>query len=119
MGDKIIFMIFEHAVTQMKRWHHYTANYAEHMALGAFYEGLATFEDSFMETYIGIYGRLQNEDFSMKFQKYFQGASMQYLKQFNVKLQNLRNSIEDTTLQNMLDEILGLSKKTIYLLTLA
>jgi len=40
-----------------------TASYAQHMALGSFYDDIASNADEFVESYMGIYGQLSVKDF--------------------------------------------------------
>lgn len=119
VNDLILFQTLEHAITQFKRWHHYTQGYAEHMALGDFYEKLGEFQDEIMEVFIGINGRNVNTDFGMKFNKYSKGIATQYLTTFVNKMYQLKEQIPQGDLQNLIDEIAALANKTKYLLTLS
>lgn len=112
-----MFQVFEHAVVQFQFWHHQTTSYAEHNALGGFYDGLADMADNILETYIAYEGRVNN-DFSFKFTKYNKGAANQYLKFFLDKIDAIQKDITYTDINNMLDEVKALTNKTIYLLTL-
>lgn len=118
MNDLKLFQMLQHSITQFKRWHHYTTSYAEHMALGGFYQGMQALEDQFIEVYIGIHGRSVNMDFKMEYKKYSKGCSMKYLKLFVQRLYKVKQDISAGCLQNIIDEITALANKTIYLLTL-
>lgn len=112
-----ILQVLFHARTQTHFWHLQTQSYAEHKALGDFYEALLPLADEFMEVYIGIYGR-ENGDFAFKFQKYSQGIAAQYLKYFSAKIHSIGDGLEHGCLKNLTDEIAALSNKTLYLLSL-
>lgn len=114
-----LFQCLEHAYTQTKYWHQQTDSYAEHMALGAFYEGLSPLADNFMETYMGIYGKENaTEPFGMKFKPYSEGCCNSYMESFHKKVMKCSEEIKESCLKNILDEITALTAKTNYLLTL-
>lgn len=113
-----LFQCLEHAYVQFKSWHHKTTSYAEHMATGAFYESLADMSDALIETYIGCHGRT-NEDFGMRFKAYTEGCTTKYLEFFKEKMKKHQEEIEDSAINNMIDEIVALAAKTKYLLTLS
>lgn len=109
------FQILEHAYTQTKFWHQQTKSHAEHITLGNFYESLSDLSDQFMEVYYGMNGTVGG-NFGMKFQKYSQGCSTRYLKMFIKKLENEKLFLDNGALGNIIDEIVTLSYRTIYLL---
>jgi hypothetical protein len=118
LSDLMLFQVIEHAITQFKRWHHYTTDYPEHEALGDFYEQLSELLDGFMETFIGVNGRNNNEDFAMQFKRYDRSYATEYLDKFAKKLYGLREQIPQSDMQNTMDEMIGLANHTKYLLTL-
>ncbi len=99
--------------------HLQTTSYAEHQALGAFYDGWLDLVDTFVETWQGRYGRISG---NLEVSVVSNTSSIEYLEE-------VRNSIEtaymgivsdtDEDLKNILAEMLGLINKTLFLLTLS
>lgn len=106
---------------QLRIFHWGTDSYAEHKALGETYDALNDLIDEYVETFMGIYGRVKLD------------------KNVNVTLVDLSDNIEstvdkyidylqnsltkdlsdkDTDLTNIRDEMLGTLNKLKYLLTL-
>ncbi len=107
---------------QIHYWHLQTTNYAEHKALNEFYDSWSDLVDNFIETYQGKYGRVQGE-VNIKLVPYKDNCSCDYFDNLISYLKQgseFRNLIfsEDTDMNNILDEMLGLVNKTRYLLTL-
>lgn len=104
------------------RIHHWqTPSYAEHKALGNAYEGLDALIDTFVETYMGKYGKDTEQKRSIDLYGYETSHPMPVIKFFEDYLINeLPNELqeEDTDLLNIRDEMLALLNKTKYLLTL-
>ncbi len=117
LSELDLFQCLEHAHIQFKYWHHETTSYAEHQATGGFYDSLADLSDGLVETYIGCYGRT-NQDFGMKFKAYTEGCTTKYLEFFTEKMKKHQEEIKDSAINNIIDEIVALAKKTKYLLTL-
>lgn len=117
LSELDLFQCLEHAYIQFKYWHHETKSYAEHKATGNFYESLSDMSDELIETYIGCHGRT-NEDFGMKFRAYTEGCTTKYLEFFTEKMKGHQEEIKESSINNMIDEIVALAKKTKYLLTL-
>lgn len=117
LSELDLFQCLEHAYIQFKYWHHETTSYAEHKATNKFYEKLSDFSDDLIETYIGCYGRT-NEDFGMKFRAYTEGCTTKYLEFFVEKMKEHQEEIKESSINNIIDEIVALAKKTKYLLTL-
>lgn len=93
--------------------HLQTKSYSEHKALGHFYEGLLDLADSFIETYQGQYGIVTGYDsLSVK----VPDSIEKYLEDFAGEVKSARKNLDedDTHLQNMLDEVLGLIYSTLY-----
>lgn len=107
---------------QLRIYHWQTDSYAAHQALGNAYEDLNESIDSFIEEFMGKYGKIRSD------------------KGFNISLKNIDESDindvintaieflskqlpsvlqeEDTNLLNIRDEMLGTLEKLKYLLTL-
>jgi hypothetical protein len=99
--------------------HWQTASYAEHKALGKFYDGWLDLVDTFVETYQGIYGRV-NANVSISASA--QTDATEYLYQLKAYIQIDAPEIIvvglDKDLDNILADMLGLINHTLYLLTL-
>lgn len=103
---------------QVHLYHLQTESFAEHKALNDFYDGLLDLADAFLEAFIGVKGRAQG-DVSFQLKAYSAENVRNDLNTFMAELKKLQESVKDNTdLVNLVDEILNLSNKTLYLLTL-
>lgn len=86
-------------------------SYAEHKALGSFYEKLTELTDSLIEVFQGQYG-LVNIDQSLSKDK----DAETLLEKFADDAQNARDLFDkkDTHIHNTLDEIVSLTYQTLY-----
>jgi hypothetical protein len=86
-------------------------SYAEHTALGDFYDKLIELTDEIIETYQGKYGLIKIEHNSDdKFD-----SAKEFLDDFTKTLVDSRELLEDDEhLANILDEITGLAYRTLY-----
>ena len=91
-------------------------SYAAHVALGAYYEGILEFIDDLIETYQGQYELVENfemidtADTKTK-------SPIEYFEELVMFVKSERNtalSAEDTHLQNVIDEVVGLIYRTLY-----
>lgn len=112
-GDSHLATELFHKCRQAATFTHYqhlmTESYAKHMALGTFYEDIISLLDSFMETYIGLFGKpdIVQEAIQVPFK-----VTVYDLREW---IENNRSQISDsTTLQNILDTIVELCSSTIY-----
>lgn len=107
---------------QVKILHWQTTSFAEHKALDGLYGDLSDGIDSFVETYMGKYGRVQAEGtFNIVLENYKALSPESLLDDMEDFLTNELPKMleeEDTDLLNIRDEILGDVNKTKYLLTL-
>lgn len=107
---------------QLRIHHWQTPSYAEHKALGAAYEGLDDLIDTFVETYMGKYGKDTEQERTITLHGYEKSHPMPVLKYFeDYLLDELPQELskeKDTDLLNIRDEMLALLNKTKYLLTL-
>lgn len=87
-----------------------TKSFAEHEALGGFYDGLLGLVDDFVETYQGQYGLL--DDCEIKVESV--ASPTQYLEDCAKLFAVGRESLKDSHLQNIMDEVIALTYKTIY-----
>ena len=109
---------------QLKLYHWQTKSYAEHKALDEAFEALIDLSDELMESTMGKYGRPDMKglcDFSLK--NYVDDGSLLHFVQemkvcYDDKLRSMFSKDKDPELLNILDEIIAMFDKTIYLLTL-
>jgi Family of unknown function (DUF5856) len=108
---------------QLKVLHWQTGSYAKHQAFGAVYDSLSDLVDSFMEIYMGKYGRIALEGSEDTIQlsnigelnvDEFINTVLDYLISFDNKL----NAQKDSDLLNLRDEMMAEFNKLKYLLTL-
>lgn len=93
-----------------------TDSYARHMALGGFYEGLIPLADSFSEAWMGREGKRIGELPDLKNPK---GDIEKVLKVHLEIIEETRDFVgKDSTLNNIIDEIVALYLSTLYKLTL-
>jgi hypothetical protein len=97
--------------------HLQTVNYAEHKALNKYYDSLLDLTDGLLETYFGTIGKRIN----IKIPASEYVNPQQHLKQLMEYVKKHRGvfGTENTHIQNIVDEILALISKTLYLLTLS
>lgn len=99
------------AITAMHFFHLTTSSYAAHIAAKEFYEGLVPILDEFVEGFSGRYGRL--ETFSQSKVQAADGLAIAInLLQWVDK--NRAALTDDSELQNIIDEMVGLINSTIY-----
>jgi hypothetical protein len=92
--------------------HLQTTSYAEHKALNGYYDGILDLADSFSESY---FGRNKRVDIVIPESKIIDAVS--HLKELRSIIDTERANYT-SELQNMMDEMLSLINKTLYLLTL-
>lgn len=116
--NSILIKLFE-IRDQIHYWHLQTTSYAEHKALNKYYDSILDLTDSFIESSQGKYGRISGGA-TINLTDYQPGISTTYLKSVKEFICFTRESLDpkDTDLQNILDEMLSLTNKTLYLLTL-
>lgn len=107
---------------QIHLWHLQTKSYSEHKALDTFYNEWLDLVDSFIESYQGKYGRIEG-GLKIEVVPYCENCSIPYLTTLRTDLISggaFRNILSnyDTDMNNILDEMLALVNKTLYLLTL-
>lgn len=97
--------------------HLQTSSYAEHKALNSYYDGLLGLLDDMIEAYFGCIGKRLS--IKIPGAEYINPET--HLKQFKEYVKKHRNvlGLERTDVQNILDEIIALINKTLYLLSLS
>lgn len=109
---------------QLKLFHWQTKSYAEHKALDEAFESLIDLTDGLMESTMGKYGRPDMKGLSdLSIKNYVDDGSLLHFIQemkmcYDSKLRGMFSSEKDSELLNILDEIIAMLDKTIYLLTL-
>lgn len=89
-----------------------TQSYAEHKALGSFYEDVIGLADKFYETYAGQYGQIKFDSGSSA----KEGDVIKYFESLAKTMTDAHSMLDekDTHLHNILDEITGLIYQTTY-----
>jgi len=96
--------------------HLQTLNFAEHKALNSYYDGILDLTDTLTETYFGTIGKRLN--FKIPQSEYMNSSQhLSQLKEYVLKHRGVFG-MENTHIQNIIDEIIGLITQTLYLLTL-
>jgi Family of unknown function (DUF5856) len=101
---------------QAHTFHLTTYSYAQHKALQKYYEKIVDLLDDYAEAYMGKYGRIRQIKLNRKFIKDPKKARP-YFASLLRRIRALRLP-RDTYLKNIQDEITGLIRKTMYMLTL-
>lgn len=100
-----------HCVTVTHMLHLNTRSYSEHMALGAFYEGLEDLTDTLAEQYQGRYKMLSFDTIEVAPVP----SALEYIMELSESVQEDRKMLpQDTELQNTIDEIQSLINSTLY-----
>ena len=120
-GEKI-----QTAMLQMQKqyqiFHWQTMSFSQHTSFGKIYEILDESIDTFIETYMGKYGRvIAASKFNLEMSNYsdlnFINATDSYIV-FLIGLNDMLDETQDSDLLNIRDEILGNLNRLKYLLTL-
>lgn len=122
MASKVVqfYLTLRNAV---KVYHWNTISYPRHKASDSFVEEFDKLTDSFVEIYIGRYGRDAplGKNIDLVLPGLSEGEAVELLKEARVwmsdRLPKLLKS-SDTDLLNIRDEMLGLINQTLYLFTL-
>jgi hypothetical protein len=93
--------------------HLQTTSFAEHKALGAYYDSILDLTDSFTEKY---FGRNKRVEFVIPESKNMDAVA--HMKDMQKMIEAERGNYS-SDLQNIMDEMLGLVHETMYLLTLS
>jgi len=108
---KFIGMLFQSRDT-MHIQHLQTTSFAEHKALNMYYDEILELTDKFTESYFGFAKRVEIVIPESKVMD-----SMNHMKEMRALLETERNNYP-SELQNIIDEMLALVDKVLYLLTL-
>lgn len=97
---------------QAHREHLKTTSYAQHMALGDFYESIVNLADTFAETAQGLYGIL-----TIPYEQPIKGDIASVLEQHAANIEDCRECFKESAeaaLLNIIDEISALYSQTLY-----
>lgn len=108
---KFIGLLFQ-SRNMMHIAHLQTTSFAEHKALNGYYDGILDLTDTFSEVYFG-----RNKRVEIVVPEAKNMDSISHLKELQSIIDTERNNYT-SELQNIMDEMLGLINKTLYLLTL-
>ena len=102
-----------HARTCAHVLHLQTKSYAAHKALNEFYDEIVPLADKFAESYQGDYGLI--DDYPFKYTHVKDGVSlMEEMGDWIADHRSECGDEDDTYLQNIIDEIVALTKSTLY-----
>lgn len=110
--DFVTLLLKSRSSSHVAHWR--TDSYAQHMALGAFYDGLTDLMDRFVEQYQGYYEKKMSPEVQACDVEDDMGA---YLAEQMEWIEMKRYQVcdkDETALQNTIDEIVGLYQTTIY-----
>lgn len=101
--------------TQLAHWAiKPSTNYALHIALGEFYEGLYSFIDTFVESAQGTYNKVFTLNIPACTTIQNTNTIDSVIMGFKEYIESARNNVPHSHLQNQLDEILTLTNHTLY-----
>lgn len=89
-----------------------TGSYAQHMALGGFYDEIVDLADELAEAYQGRYGLM--DDIPVMDYKGDMDNPAEMLMMHCKMFENATKSVSDRYLQNIVDEIVALYASTVY-----
>jgi hypothetical protein len=121
MATKNLFEYFFGLVGQIKLYHFSTMKYSTHKILDDFHEGLSDFVDKLLEVYIGRYNKQPLELFEINMKATTDISNLlSYLETEREVIRGIRNKTFKTNceIQNIMDEIIALFDRTIYLCNL-
>ena len=100
-----------HSATNTHFFHWSTNSYAQHKALGGYYDGIVDLIDDLVEAYMGCYEQLKTFP-----SVYHQPKdALKYLESLNKFVEEARKDLpQETQLQNIIDEIAQLIDSTLY-----
>lgn len=103
-----------HSQTQVHVFHLQTKSYSEHKALQGYYEGIDALVDGIVESYQGKYGLITNYK-SYDMEQYSNGKkTIGYFMELLKVIEENRESVEDSYIQNQIDTVQELINSTVY-----
>lgn len=117
-------VIFLEILSQVRVYHWQSFGYAEHTALGNYYDTMSDLIDTFVESYQGQFGRVFVDVSKVELEDMREYSIINYVNDTARWLRDFRKKLVESdnyntnALQNMLDEMIGETDKLKYLLTL-
>jgi len=103
-----------HSRNQAHVFHLQTQSFAEHKALNDYYDGVVGLFDGIVESYQGKYGIIKNFK-TFKINQYKnKNKTISYFESLLDIIENNRDSVDDTYIQNQIDTVQELINSTIY-----
>ena len=103
-----------HSRNQAHVFHLQTQSFAEHKALNDYYDGVVDLFDGIVESYQGKYGIIKNFK-TFKIEQYRNGKkTISYFERLLDIIEENRDSVDDSYLQNQIDTVQELINSTIY-----
>jgi hypothetical protein len=103
-----------HSRNQAHVFHLQTKSFAEHKALNDYYDGVVDLFDGIVESYQGKYGIIKNFK-TFKIEQYRNGKkTISYFERLLDIIEENRDSVDDSYLQNQIDTVQELINSTIY-----
>ena len=110
---KLVSCLF-HSRTQVHIFHLQTKSFAEHQALGTYYDGIIDIVDGLIESYQGKYGIVMNYT-NLPIKNYTDNTQvLSYFMQLGEVVDILRQDVQDSYLQNQIDNVSQLIESTKY-----
>ena len=103
-----------HSRNQAHVFHLQTQSFAEHKALNDYYDGVVALFDGIVESYQGKYGIIKNFK-TFKIEQYKNGKkTISYFERLLDIIEENRDSVDDSYIQNQIDTVQELINSTIY-----
>ena len=103
-----------HSRNQAHVFHLQTKSYAEHIALNVYYDAVVPLFDAIVESYQGKYGIMKNFK-SFKIEQYKNGKkTISYFERLLDIIEENRDSVDDSFIQNQIDTVQELVNSTLY-----
>jgi len=104
---------------QLRYYHWQTSSYAQHEALGEFYNGLSTKIDGLVESWQGRNGNIKVDQGSVELVDYSDvDTVIESAENLRDAYEQFKEKISYGDIQNQIDEVVELINHTIYLLRL-
>jgi hypothetical protein len=103
-----------HSNKQAQVFHRQTNSFAEHEALGGYYDAIEDLIDDLIETYQGKHGILKGYDNYDLVDYSSNSQVIKYFTELESDVDAIYPTIKDTYIQNQLDEVKQLINKTLY-----
>ena len=115
MEDMISTLLHSRSQTHIFHWQTKSqSSYAEHMALGGYYDGIGDLLDGIVESYQGKYDIITGYK-SMDVEDYKSTEQLiSYFKELDDNIEKNRKSVKESYIQNQIDTIQELIYSTLY-----